>query len=223
MDKKKIVAVVATKRKNGLVSTLASKVLEGAASNGHDTELINLYDYKMDYCIGCWACEKKGCCVLKDDFNAIFEKVKASDALILAAPVYWSNVPGIMKTFFDRQCGSVISHGGNGKVILGIRLPLGFGPREGVAGKKAVFVSACTAPWPYTMIIDESKGAIRALRNYTRKIGADIVAKLVYTDSRFKNVKGKKERYEKKAYAIGEKLFSDANVSYGSVRINNDL
>ncbi len=206
MENKKVLAIVATKRKNGIVGTLAAKVLEGAASNGNATEVINLYDYKLDYCIGCWVCEKKGRCVLKDDFVEIFEKLKAADALVLAAPVYWSNVPGIMKTFFDRQCGSAMSHG-DGKVVLGRRLLLGFGPRPGVAGKEVVLVTACTAPWPYTAFVDESRGTINAMRNYTRKIEAAIMGKLIFTDSRFLNVKCKQERYEQKAYMIGQKLF----------------
>jgi len=206
MQQKKVLAIVATKRKKGIVSTLAEKVLAGAKAQGHATEMINLYDYKLDYCIGCWACEKKGHCVLKDDFGEIFEKVKAADALVLAAPVYWSNVPGIMKTFFDRQCGSALFHG-DGKVVLGRRLLLVMGPRPGIAGKKAVLITVCTAPWPYTIFVDESRGAINAMRNYTRKIEAAIMAKLVFTDSRFLNVKGKLERYEQKAYAIGQKIF----------------
>jgi multimeric flavodoxin WrbA len=206
MEQKKILAIVATKRKKGIVSTLAEKMLAGAAAEGHATEVINLYDYKLDYCIGCWACEKNGQCVLKDDFGTLFEKVKAADALVLASPVYWSNVPGIMKTFIDRQCGSALSHG-DGTVVLGKRILLEMGPRPGIAGKKAVLITACTAPWPYTIFVDESRSTINAMRNYTRKIKAAIVAKLVFTDTRFLNVKGKMERYEKKAFTIGQKIF----------------
>ena len=66
-----VLAIIGTKRRNGLISTLANKILEGAKENGHTTNLINLYDYKLDYCLGCWSCERKGKCILKDDFNSI--------------------------------------------------------------------------------------------------------------------------------------------------------
>ena len=95
-----VLAIVASPRRKGLVSTMAQRVLDGTASNGHQIELVNLYDYNLEYCRGCWACRKEGHCILKDDFNALYDKMAADDALVLAAPVYWSNVPGIMKTFW---------------------------------------------------------------------------------------------------------------------------
>ena len=198
----KVLAVVATARKKGIVASLAAHVLKGAEKVGAETEMINLYDYDLLYCRGCWACETKKRCVLGDDFGEIFKKVLEADILVLAAPVYWSNVPGIMKTFFDRQCGLAINHG-DGKMVFGRRVPLGFEPRDSVAGKKIVLVAACTAPWPFNILLDESRGAIRAMKNYTRKIKGTIAGKIVYTDTRFANMEGKRKRYEKKAYALG--------------------
>jgi multimeric flavodoxin WrbA len=200
-----LLAIVGTKRKNGLVSTLANKVLEGAKTNGHTTSLINLYDYKLDYCLGCWSCERNGKCVLKDDFNLIFEKVKDADVLVLASPTYWSNVSGIMKTFFDRQCGLAMSHG-EGKTLFGKKLPLGFGPRTHMEGKKAIFITSCTTPWPFNVLMDESKNTLRAMNHYTRKIKAKVIGKIIFTDSRFLNVKGKENKYLNKAWKIGLSL-----------------
>src|SRR6056297_911039 len=144
----KILAIIATRRKNGLISKITSKVIEGAQSSGHETEIINLFDYKIEYCLGCWGCEKKGRCVINDDFNSIFEKVRDSNVLILASPTYWSNVSGIMKSFFDRQCGLAMSHS-EGKVLFGKRLPIGFGPKKKMQGKKMIFITACTTPFPF--------------------------------------------------------------------------
>ena len=44
----KVLALVGTKRKNGLVSRLCEKILEGAEENGHQIELVNLYDYRLE-------------------------------------------------------------------------------------------------------------------------------------------------------------------------------
>ncbi len=202
-----ILAIVGTSRPNGVVSILAKKVLEGASASGGKTELVNLYNYKIDYCRGCWACETKGKCVLKDNFNLIFEKVKRADVLVLAAPTYWSNVPGIMKTFFDRQCGLGMHHG-EGKVLFGMRVPIGLGPKKEMKNKKVVLITACTTPWPFNFIMDESRGTIRAMKNYTRKIKAKLIAKIIFTDSRFMNMKDKKQKYEYKAFKIGKNLAS---------------
>ena len=201
----KILAIVATRRKKGLITKITSKVLEGAKSSNHETELINLYDYRIEYCLGCWGCERKGVCVLNDDFNLIFEKVKKADVLILSSPSYWSNVSGIMKSFFDRQCGLAMSHS-EGKMIFGKRLPIGFGPKTEMKGKKAIFITACTTPFPFNFIMDESRNVIRAMHHYTRKIKAKVISKIIYTDSRFLNIESKYDKYLHKAYVIGKKI-----------------
>ena len=55
-----ILAIVAFPHKKGLVSIMAQRVLDGAASNGRHMELMNLYAYSLEQCRGCWACTKKG-------------------------------------------------------------------------------------------------------------------------------------------------------------------
>jgi multimeric flavodoxin WrbA len=60
----KVLAIVGSKRNEGLVSRMCGRIFEGAAANGHQTELINLYDYQIGYCTGCWVCAKLGKCVL---------------------------------------------------------------------------------------------------------------------------------------------------------------
>jgi len=74
-----VLAIVASPRRKGLVSTMAQRVLDRAADNGCQVELVNLYDYNLEYCRGCWACCREGHCILKDDFNILFDKVLAAD------------------------------------------------------------------------------------------------------------------------------------------------
>ena len=99
----KITAVVGTSRKNGQVSTMCKKVLEGAETNGHETEIINLYDYKIEPCIGCWRCNKSEKCFQEDDFDKIYKKLEDSDVIVVGSPCYWGNVTGILTNFFDRH------------------------------------------------------------------------------------------------------------------------
>jgi len=201
----KVLAIVSTKRKNGLVSKITLKVLEGVKQSGNEIEVINLYDYTINYCLGCWACERKGLCVIDDDFNSIFEKVRDADVLILSSPTYWSNVSGIMKSFFDRQCAMAMLHN-EGKVILGRRFPLGFGPKNEMRGKKAIFITACTTPFPFNYLMDESRNVIRAMHHYTRKIRAKVISKIIYSDSRFLNSRNKTDKILNKAFTIGKSL-----------------
>lgn len=63
---------------------------------------------KIDRCIGCGACsarlEKGGDndCVIKDDLQALEEKVRDADCLIVGSPVYTLQPVGQFKNFVDR-------------------------------------------------------------------------------------------------------------------------
>lgn len=73
-------------------------------------------------------------------------------------------------------------------------------------GKEVIFITACTAPFPFNFLMDESKNVIRAMHYYSRKIKAKAISKIVFTDSRSRNKKNKQEKYLQKAYVIGTKI-----------------
>ena len=100
---KKILLVNASNRKRNTYNLLLS--IEAILKNkGYDTEILNLYDYKIDFCKGCEVCILKGNCLLKDDSNKIMGKIIESDGLVIGTPVYLNNMTGILKTFIDRTC-----------------------------------------------------------------------------------------------------------------------
>ncbi len=78
------------------------RVLDAAG----DTELhrINLADVGIRGCAGCHLCLTRGIelCPLRDDLTRVLESIRSADGLILAAPVYIMQVPGLVKTLFDR-------------------------------------------------------------------------------------------------------------------------
>lgn len=65
-------------------------------------EVLNLTDYHLSNCIGCYHCAKNNQCNLNDDMEFLKEKIMHADIIILATPVYMNNVSGIMKTLLDR-------------------------------------------------------------------------------------------------------------------------
>ncbi len=83
----KIAAFNGSPRKNWNTATLLNKALEGAASQGAETELIHLYDLKYKGCISCFACKTKdgssyGKCPVQDDLAPVFKKIEEADAII---------------------------------------------------------------------------------------------------------------------------------------------
>ena len=103
-----VVAFVGTAIRDGLVSRMCNRVLEGAADAGASTELVNLYDHEIEHCIGCWSCYREGTCFHDDDFEALFTNLRDADAVVLGSSVYIGTMSGLMKTFFDRHNGLAV-------------------------------------------------------------------------------------------------------------------
>lgn len=99
----KVVAITASRRK-GNTYHIISQIKNMLEKNNIELQIINLYDYKIDFCIGCEGCILKGNCVLQDDVAFIVEQLKGADGIILSSPVYLESVSGKLKTFVDRTC-----------------------------------------------------------------------------------------------------------------------
>lgn len=99
----KVVAITSSKRKKNTYKVV-SEVKEILSQNDIQVEVVNLYDYNIETCIGCEVCLLKGKCVLKDDVTILIDLIKESDGVILSSPVYLENVSGELKTFIDRTC-----------------------------------------------------------------------------------------------------------------------
>ncbi|MBD3207215.1 flavodoxin family protein [Candidatus Bathyarchaeota archaeon] len=102
----KILAIQTSPNYNGLTASTANSILNGAKSNGHEVELINLNDHIIKKCKACetgWGeCRSKGECILEDDFQKLREKIDESDFLVFTTPVYWHDISESAKTFLDR-------------------------------------------------------------------------------------------------------------------------
>jgi multimeric flavodoxin WrbA len=75
----KIIAFNGSPRKNWNTAMLLQKALEGAASEGAQTELIHLYDLNYKGCISCFACKTRegksyGRCAVKDELTPVLKK-----------------------------------------------------------------------------------------------------------------------------------------------------
>jgi len=95
-------ALACSPRKGGNTSILAGRALEGCSLAGCKTEFLNLVDYKIKPCRACGACEKTGRCVIKDDAQIVFDKLLATDRLIVAAPIYSMSLNAQAKILIDR-------------------------------------------------------------------------------------------------------------------------
>ncbi len=103
----KALAFNGSPRKNWNTATLLNKALEGAASQGAETEIIHLYDYTYKGCASCFQCKRDGGrsygqCGLKDELTPVLEKVKNADVLLIGSPIYLGSINGETHSFFER-------------------------------------------------------------------------------------------------------------------------
>ena len=136
------------KGKNSNSLKLAYSFIEGLkseyANNGKEISIEELHVASMniDACKGCFTCWKKtpGICCIKDDMKAVIGKQLEADIILWSFPLYYFNVPGILKDLIDRQ--------------LPMSLPFmssredGYGngshdSRYNMEGKRHVLISTC--------------------------------------------------------------------------------
>lgn len=100
--KRKVLILSASFRKGGNSEMLAKEFEKGARKAGNEVETVFLRDKNIGFCRGCFACLKRGKCVIDDDAVEIAEKMKNADVLVFATPVYYYSVSGQLKTMLDR-------------------------------------------------------------------------------------------------------------------------
>jgi multimeric flavodoxin WrbA len=99
----KISCLLGSPRQNSNSAIIASRFAETAASLGAQVETTVLNQINYRGCQGCLACKTTSDqCVLEDDLKGVLESLKAADVVVLAMPVYCSDVPGQVKCFLDR-------------------------------------------------------------------------------------------------------------------------
>lgn len=99
---KKVVILSTSPRKNSNSEALAEAFAKGAHEAGNDVEIIRIREKTFEFCRGCFACQKTGKCILKDDMAEIVPKMEQADVLVFATPIYYYEMSGQMKTLLDR-------------------------------------------------------------------------------------------------------------------------
>lgn len=104
MSKVKILGISASPRKEkSQTLALLKESLSAAGGAGVITELIQLPDLKIEFCLACEHCHKTQGCIIEDDVFLLLDKILESDGFILASPVYIRQVTASLKAVMDRS------------------------------------------------------------------------------------------------------------------------
>ena len=102
----KVLLMSGSPRAGGNTDDCVAYVEKKFTAAGHSTTLVRVCDLRIEPCRGCRACMTlQRCAIEGDEFERLWGMVKASDLVVVAAPIYWSGPPGPMKNFVDRTHG----------------------------------------------------------------------------------------------------------------------
>lgn len=127
----KVIAFNGSPRKSWNTAILLNKALEGAAAQGAETEIVNLYDLNYKGCISCFSCKRKegksyGKCAMNDDLTSILRKVEEADAIILGSPIYLGTTTGEMRSFLERLLFPYLVYDKSHSTLFNRKISTGF-------------------------------------------------------------------------------------------------
>ena len=167
---KKVVAIVGSYRKDGVIDRGVEAILEGAREKGAETQTFYLAGQHLEFCTNCRQCVQnpggeRGKCVLKDDLESILTQIEAADAVVLGSPVNDFNATALFRGFMERLLGYTYWPWGQNAPRL----------RSKLQPRKAVLVASAAMPG---LLIPLATGAPRALRLTAATLGAKPVGSL---------------------------------------------
>jgi NAD(P)H-dependent FMN reductase len=103
----KVLILSGSKNRAGKTASAIDAIHKGITKAGGITESIFLTELNLERCRQCnkdgWGiCRTEHRCIIEDDFATISEKIKASDAVVFATPVYFGDLSESMRGFLDR-------------------------------------------------------------------------------------------------------------------------
>ena len=113
---KKVVVIWSSPNTDGLTAAAKNQMIKGLTEANACVEEIHLNKKKLEHCRACangWGtCNKKGTCVLQDDFADIYKSLAEADGIVWISAVYWSDTTECFKAFFDRlrRCDATYNH-----------------------------------------------------------------------------------------------------------------
>jgi multimeric flavodoxin WrbA len=194
----RIVAIVGSYRKDGVVDRAVEAVLEGARAKGAATHTIYLTEQQIEFCANCRMCtqtegEERGNCARTDGLDAILKEIEAADAVVLGSPVNYYNVTAIFRRFMERLLGYFYWPWGKNLLVQ----------RDKRQRRKAVLVASAGMPG---FLIPLATGASRALRLTAKCLGARTVGSLWIGQVANEPHPPLSARTLKQARLLGEKL-----------------
>jgi multimeric flavodoxin WrbA len=102
-----ILVLSGSRNPQGKTAQAIDSIRKGIAEAGGESECLFLPELNLERCRQCdsdgWGlCRKEGRCTVEDDFPTLVTKIKGSDVVVFANPVYFGDLTESMRGFLDR-------------------------------------------------------------------------------------------------------------------------
>ena len=186
MSSKRILILKASPRRRGNSTILADQVAAGAQAAGGVVESFVLHDMNIRPCDGCDGCKNNdnGQCVIGDDMDILYPRLRQADAIVVASPIYWFTVSAQAKLCIDRWYALETSQG------------------SALQGKKFGVVLTYGDD---DLLASGAINAIRTFQDMCRYLKADL-AGMVYGSVSDEGEVEKMPKLMERAYKLGQKL-----------------
>ena len=116
---KRILIVNGSPRCDGTNARIAGMIAELAKKYGYETEIANICGMDIRGCRACMSCRSTGTCAQNDGMTRMYERIRGSDMLVLASPIYMGAESGQMKCFTDRFYAMTSGNGKEARADIG--------------------------------------------------------------------------------------------------------
>lgn len=186
MMDRNIVIFKSSPRPNGNSTILADQAAGGARAAGAQVDVFDLHNLDIRPCDACDFCHETSECVLADDMQKLYPKLRQAHGIIIASPVYWFTFSAQAKLFIDRW--------------YALEGPTG----SALAGKRFGLILTYGDSDPYT------SGAINAIHTYQdmlRYIRGELVGIVYGSADKAGDVRSQPDLLQH-AYQLGEEIAS---------------
>jgi multimeric flavodoxin WrbA len=97
-----IIGILGSPLTEGNTARLFNQAMDGARAAGCDTERIIVEHLDFQACSEQMFCVENETCIIDDDMQQMYLKIRDADGIIIASPVMTMGIPGRLKSFMDR-------------------------------------------------------------------------------------------------------------------------
>jgi multimeric flavodoxin WrbA len=98
----RVIGILGSPLPEGNTAHLLDRALKGAEDAGCTVEKIVVTNLCFEDCQEMLFCKDHETCIMDDDMQQMFPKLRDADGIILATPVMFMGIPGKLKSFMDR-------------------------------------------------------------------------------------------------------------------------